>query len=64
MSFGNGINDQPVDVLFFAAGPGDEEHGLYGRIAAVPEPSIPLVTAVGLLALAIVRLRRLDQASS
>lgn len=64
MSFGNGINDQPVNVLFFAAGPGDEEHGLYGRIAAVPEPSIPLLTAVGLLALAIVRLRRLDQASS
>jgi hypothetical protein len=24
------------DTLFFAAGPGEEEHGLYGRIDAVP----------------------------
>jgi uncharacterized protein (TIGR03118 family) len=32
MQFGNGLSDQPVDTLFFAAGPDDEEHGLYGRI--------------------------------
>jgi uncharacterized protein (TIGR03118 family) len=36
ISFGNGIEDQPTSVLFFAAGPGDEEHGLYGRI----EPAV------------------------
>ena len=32
IAFGNGLNDQPTDTLFFAAGPDDEEHGLYGRI--------------------------------
>ena len=35
IAFGNGVQKQPTDVLFFAAGPDDEEHGLYGRI----EPS-------------------------
>jgi uncharacterized protein (TIGR03118 family) len=32
LAFGNGLNEQPTDTLFFAAGPGDEEHGVYGRI--------------------------------
>jgi uncharacterized protein (TIGR03118 family) len=32
MAFGNGFSNQPVNTLFFAAGPGDEAHGLYGRI--------------------------------
>ena len=32
LAFGNGFDNQPVDTLFFAAGPGDEKHGLYGRI--------------------------------
>ena len=32
LAFGNGFVDQPVNTLFFAAGPGDEAHGLYGRI--------------------------------
>jgi uncharacterized protein (TIGR03118 family) len=32
IAFGNGINNQPTNTLFFAAGPGDEAHGLYGRI--------------------------------
>jgi uncharacterized protein (TIGR03118 family) len=36
IAFGNGLNDQPVDALFFAAGPDDENHGLYGRIDVVP----------------------------
>jgi uncharacterized protein (TIGR03118 family) len=34
MQFGNGLNGQPVNTLFFAAGPDDEAHGLYGRIDA------------------------------
>jgi hypothetical protein len=29
---GNGLSNQPIDTLFFAAGPDDEEHGLYGRL--------------------------------
>jgi uncharacterized protein (TIGR03118 family) len=36
LAFGNGFNMQPVDTLFFAAGPGAEKHGLYGRIDVAP----------------------------
>jgi uncharacterized protein (TIGR03118 family) len=32
IAFGNGINNQPSNTLFFAAGPADETHGVYGRI--------------------------------
>lgn len=32
LAFGNGFADQPVNTLFFAAGPNDEQNGLYGRI--------------------------------
>ncbi|MDD1620875.1 MAG: TIGR03118 family protein [Methylococcaceae bacterium] len=32
IAFGNGFRNQPANTLFFAAGPGDEAHGLYGRI--------------------------------
>jgi uncharacterized protein (TIGR03118 family) len=32
IAFGNGINSQPTNALFFAAGPKDETHGQYGRI--------------------------------
>ena len=35
IQFGNGILNQPTNVLFFAAGPDDENHGLYGSISAV-----------------------------
>ncbi len=35
-AFGNGFLGQPTDTLFFAAGPGDEQHGLYGRIDRLP----------------------------
>jgi len=34
IAFGNGINSQPSNTLFFAAGPADEAHGVYGRIDA------------------------------
>lgn len=36
LTFGNGFLGQPVDTLFFAAGPGGEKHGLYGRIDVAP----------------------------
>ena len=36
LSFGNGFASQPVDTLFFSSGPGDEAHGLYGRIEVMP----------------------------
>jgi uncharacterized protein (TIGR03118 family) len=35
INFGNGLNDQPKNALFFAAGPEDEAHGLYGKIEAM-----------------------------
>jgi len=38
IAFGNGLLNQPTNVLFFAAGPGDEEHGVYGRIDPVTTP--------------------------
>lgn len=38
LAFGNGFAGQPVNTLFFTAGPGDEAHGLYGRIDATTQP--------------------------
>jgi uncharacterized protein (TIGR03118 family) len=37
IAFGNGLDDQPVDTLFFAAGPADESHGLYGRLDVIAD---------------------------
>ena len=34
IGFGNGAASGPTDTLFFAAGPDDEEHGLFGSITA------------------------------
>jgi len=34
MAFGNGLLNQPTDVLFYAAGPNFGTGGLYGRISA------------------------------
>jgi uncharacterized protein (TIGR03118 family) len=36
IGFGNGLANQPADTLFFSAGPGDGNHGLYGRLDALP----------------------------
>lgn len=36
LSFGNGLQKQFVNVLFFTAGPNNEQHGLYGRISPAP----------------------------
>jgi len=37
MAFGNDLFDQPKGTLFFAAGPDEENHGMYGAIT--PSPS-------------------------
>ncbi len=34
LAFGNGFAGQQIDSLYFTAGPGDEEHGVYGVIDA------------------------------
>ena len=39
IAFGNGVMDQSTEVLFFAAGPSDESHGLYGFIMPAPGSS-------------------------
>jgi uncharacterized protein (TIGR03118 family) len=36
ISFGNGLWQQPTNVLFFAADPAEETQGLYGRVEPVP----------------------------
>ncbi|MGU7779324.1 TIGR03118 family protein [Burkholderia sp. PU8-34] len=36
IAFGNGLNNQPANTLFFAAGPNNEADGLYGRIDVAP----------------------------
>ena len=37
MAFGNDLNNQPKGTLFFAAGPDEENHGVYGRIDPAPK---------------------------
>ena len=32
IAFGNGIDSQPTNTLFYAAGPANQTHGVYGRI--------------------------------
>jgi uncharacterized protein (TIGR03118 family) len=32
IAFGNGLDSQPTNTLFFTGGPSDESHGVYGRI--------------------------------
>jgi uncharacterized protein (TIGR03118 family) len=32
IAFGNGLNNQPANTLFYAAGPSGGSHGIYGRI--------------------------------
>ena len=36
IGFGNGGSAGPTNTLFFAAGPADESHGLFGKIEAAP----------------------------
>ena len=36
IAFGNGLFDQPGNTLYFTAGPGDESHGVFGRIDLQP----------------------------
>lgn len=39
LKFGNGGNGGSLGTLYFAAGIDDEQHGLFGAITPVPEPS-------------------------
>ena len=50
LRFGNGGNGGRLNTLYFAAGINDEENGLFGSIAAVPEPASLALLLVGVLA--------------
>jgi len=63
MQFGNGINSQPTNTLFFAAGPADETHGLYGRIDVVPEPAGLVLAVIAACGLAVRRAKQGRQAA-
>lgn len=51
LSLGNDGGAGSSQDLYFSAGPGDESHGLFGVLQAVPEPSPMLMLAVGLACL-------------
>jgi uncharacterized protein (TIGR03118 family) len=55
LAFGNGAGAGPTNALFFTAGiPGGgaiEDHGLFGAIAAVPEPGTAALAMLALLTL-------------
>jgi uncharacterized protein (TIGR03118 family) len=40
MTFGNGVTAGQTNVLYFAAGPDDEKHGLFGSLTAMPPGSL------------------------
>jgi uncharacterized protein (TIGR03118 family) len=48
LAFGNGANGGNTTTLYYAAGPGDEAHGLFGKITANPAGTSPIhVTLTG-----------------
>ena len=53
LAFGNGGSAGPTSTLYFTAGPGDESHGLFGELNAVPEPATWLLTGLSLLGICV-----------
>jgi uncharacterized protein (TIGR03118 family) len=62
---GNDGNGGSSSLLYFTAGPDDEEHGLFGVLQAVPEPSTYMMLFGGLALLgAVARTRERHQSRS
>ena len=54
LEFGDGgMNNGKVNQLFFAAGIGDEQHGVFGSLSVVPEPDSVVLLVAGLLGVGI-----------
>ena len=51
LSVGNDAGAGSSQSLYFTAGPGDESHGVFGVMQAVPEPRASMLLAAGLLLL-------------
>jgi uncharacterized protein (TIGR03118 family) len=58
LSNSTGGNNGNPQSIYFSAGPSDETHGLFGVIAAVPEPKSLALLGIGLLVLGWTRCRR------
>lgn len=59
--FGNGASLGDADSLYFAAGPNEEEDGVFGRLNAVTVPEPSTAGALGLFLLAFLGRRRLNR---
>jgi uncharacterized protein (TIGR03118 family) len=62
LQFGNGVSLGEAHRLYFAAGPEDETAGLFGHLAAVPEPGHWVLLGGGLIVITL-RARRARAAS-
>jgi hypothetical protein len=58
IAFGNGALAGPLNTLVFTAGIGDEDHGLFGSLTAVPEPAMLGMFGAAIAVLAVARRRR------
>jgi uncharacterized protein (TIGR03118 family) len=53
LQFGSGGQSGPTNELYFTAGIGTENHGLFGQISAVPEPGTWALALLGLAAIGV-----------
>jgi hypothetical protein len=60
ISPGNDGSGGSSQLLYFAAGPNDETHGLFGVLAPVPEPSAYAMMLMGLGVVLVMRRRALS----